>query len=148
MSQAAWDPLRELAGVQDRMNKLFESALARTNFDADGGFGAWVPLADVYEAADRVFFCLELPGVDQKDIEVRLEGDELLVQGERRMGREEDGEQYHRVERSYGKFGRRFPLPSNVDRGSVAAVYRDGVLQVTLRQANSAAKGPVRVAVQ
>jgi HSP20 family protein len=130
------------------MNKLFESALARTNFDAEGGFGAWTPLADVYESPDSIFFCLEVPGVEQKDIDVRLDGDELLVQGERRMGREEDGEQYHRVERSYGKFSRRFALPSNVDRASVAALYRDGLLKVTLRKKDSTAKGPVRVVVQ
>lgn len=148
MSQNAWDPLRELAGVKDRMNKLFESALARTNFDAEGGIGAWTPLADVYESGESLCFCLELPGVEQKDIEVRLDGDELLVQGERRMDREDDGEQYHRVERSYGKFARRFSLPSHADRSSVSAVFRNGVLRVALGKKDSSPNGPVKVTVQ
>lgn len=148
MAQNAWDPLRELAGVKERMNKLFESALARTNFDAEGGIGAWTPLADVYESGGSLFFCLELPGVEQKDIEVRLDGDELLVQGERHMEREDTEEQYHRVERSYGKFVRRFGLPSHADRASVSAVFRNGVLRVALGKKDSAARGPVKVTVQ
>src|SRR6185436_2347480 len=112
MAKAEWDPLKELVGVQERMNKLFESALAKTNFDADGGVGAWAPVTDVYETPDQFVLCLELPGLDQKDIDLRMDGDELVVQGERRMEREQPGEQFHRVERSYGKFVRRFPIPS------------------------------------
>ncbi len=147
MVQSGWDPLKELAGVRERMNKMFEAALTRTNFDADGGVGAWSPLADVFESPDRFILCLELPGVELDDIDLRLEEDEILVQGERRMERERDGEQFHRVERSYGKFSRRFPLPSNVDRGTVEAAFREGVLTVTLPKKESEARGPIRVSI-
>ena len=132
MAQTEWDPLKELASVQERMNKLFESALARTNFDADGGVGAWTPVADVYETQDHLVFCLELPGLHQSDLDLKVEGDDLVVQGERGMGRDQQGEQFHRVERTYGKFARKFRLPSNVDRESIEAVYSDGVLRIQL----------------
>jgi len=148
MAVPEWDPLKELAGVQSRMNKLFETALARTDFSAEGGIGAWTPVADVQESSEALTFFLELPGVRLEDIDLHLEGDELLVQGERRMEREEAGEQYHRVERSYGKFSRRFPVPSTVDRSSVAATFRDGVLRISLPKKENVLKGPIRVAIR
>ena len=148
MAHMEWDPLKDLVGIQERMNKLFESALARTNFDAEGGVGAWTPVADVYEGTERVVFCLELPGLAQSDIDVRIEDDEMIVQGERQMDRGAPGEQFHRVERSYGKFVRRFRLPSHIDRASVAAAYQDGVLVITLSKTDDAGKKPIRVAIR
>ncbi len=148
MTLTDWDPLKDLVGIQERMNKLFESALARTNFDAEGGVGAWTPVADVYEDAENVAFCLELPGLAQADIDVRLEDDELVVRGERHMDRGAPGEQFHRVERSYGKFVRRFRLRSHIDPSSVAATYQDGVLVVTLAKKDGAGKNPIRVVIR
>jgi HSP20 family protein len=148
MAQTEWDPLKDLVGIQERMNKLFESALARTNFDAEGGVGAWTPVADVYEDAEKLVFCLELPGLAQSEIDVRLEDDELVVRGERQMDRGAPGEQFHRVERSYGKFVRRFRLRSRIDPASVAAGYRDGVLVVTLAKKEDAVKTPIRVVIR
>ena len=148
MAQTEWDPLKDLVGIQERMNKLFESALARTNFDAEGGVGAWTPVADVYEDAEKLVFCLELPGLAQSDIDVRLEDDELVVRGERQMDRGTPGEQFHRVERSYGKFVRRFRLRSHIDPASVGAGYQDGVLVITLAKKDDAGKSPIRVVIR
>ena len=148
MAQTEWDPLKDLVGIQERMNKLFESALARTNFDAEGGVGAWTPVADVYEDAEKLVFCLELPGLAQSDIDVRLEDDEMVVRGERQMERGAPGEQFHRVERSYGKFVRRFRLRSRIDPDSVAASYQDGVLVVTLAKKDDAGKSTIRVVIR
>jgi HSP20 family protein len=149
MAQTEWDPLKDLVGIQERMNKLFESALARTNFDAEGGVGAWTPVADVHETDTGMVFCLELPGLSQSDIDVRLEDDELVVRGERQMDRPAPGEQFHRVERSYGKFVRRFPLRSHIDRASVSAVYQDGVLAITIaKKKEDDGKTPIRVAIR
>ena len=135
MARSEWDPLKELETVQRRMNQLFESAIDRTNFDAEGGFGTWIPAADLYETADEVVAHVELPGIDPADVALRLDGDALVVEGERRTERAGPGEQYHRVERSYGRFQRKLSLPSGVDRDSAAASFRDGVLVVTLRKA-------------
>lgn len=148
MAPAEWDPLKELVGIQERMNKLFESALVRTNFDAEGGVGAWTPVADVYETPTRVVFCLELPGLTLADIEIRVEDDDLIVHGERKMQRGDSGEQFHRVERSYGKFARRFRLPSHVDRDTVEAAYRDGVVWIELAKRDGATKKPIRVTLR
>jgi HSP20 family protein len=127
-----WDPLSELRGVQKRLNQLFESALARSNFDAQEDFDSWSPVCDAYESSEALVVCLELPGLEQEDIELRLDGDDLIVEGLRKMARGQAAEHYHRVERSFGRFQRRFHLPSTVDRGGVTASYRDGVLRVEL----------------
>ena len=148
MPQSDWDPLKELQIVQQRMNKLFETAMARTNFDAEGGVGAWIPVSDVCETSDALVVCLELPGLTAADIDVRVDGDDLVVQGERRMDREHPGEQYHRVERSYGKFVRRFALASDVDRDSAAATYSNGVLTVRLARRISDDRKPIRLEIR
>ena len=147
MAQSDWDALKELKTVQARMNNLFESALARTNFDPEGGVGAWSPVADVVETDERIVTSLEIPGVEHSEISVRVVGDDLVVEGERRMTREPDGEQFHRVERSYGAFARRFALPSTVDRESVEATYRQGVLRVSLMKRSGKHPGPIQVSV-
>lgn len=148
MAQREWDPLRELVGVQDRMNKLFESALARTNFDTEGELGAWTPVADVFETPETYVVSVELPGLVQDDIDVRVEGSDLVVQGERRREKDHPGVQYHRVERSQGKFVRKFPLPSRVDRDGVQAAYRDGVLRVTVPKLEGHESLPIRVSIR
>ena len=148
MKRGDSDPLQELAGVQHRMNRLFESALARTDFEAEGGFGAWSPVCDVAETPEALHFWLEIPGLDQDALDVRIEGDELLVAGELPPDREESGEQYHRVERSSGRFSRRFPLPADVDRASIDAQYRGGVLRILVAKRSHERAGPIRVPVR
>jgi HSP20 family protein len=148
MPRSDWDPLKELVSVQQRMNKLFESALARTNFDDGSGVGAWTPVADVFETDERIVFCLELPGLELADIDLKMDGDELVVQGERRMDKDGGGEQYHRVERAYGTFLRKFPLPSFVDRESAHASYQNGVLEISLRKVESRGKRPIKLAIR
>lgn len=141
------DPLRELLRVQQRVNDLCEKAMARMDFATQAGFDAWSPVSDVYETSEALVFCLELPGLTQDQIDLRLDGDELVVEGERRMDREQEGEQFHRVERSYGRFSRRFNLPSAVDRESVQASYRDGLLVIRLSRKDVGDRGPVRVPI-
>lgn len=126
------DPFDELAAVQKRMNQLFESALARTNFETGGGFDTWTPVADVYETAEGVVVDVELPGVSRDSIDIRLDGPVLVVSGERTIEAGRVGEQYHRIERSHGKFSRRVPLRASVDPDRVAATYRDGLLKILL----------------
>lgn len=143
-----WDPLKELLTVQKRMNKLFESALERTDFEAQHEVDTWTPLADVYETERSLVICLELPGLEQERIDLRVEGDELVVSGERAIEREREGDRFHRVERSYGKFSRRFHLPSSVDRDQVDAVYRNGLLRVEMRQRGTRNNGPIPVSIR
>ena len=145
--QRQWDPLRELTAVQKRMNKLFESAMGMADFDAHDELDCWSPICDMYETPEALVICLELPGLEQGGIDVRVDGDDLVVSGEREIEREQPGEQFHRVERPYGKFLRRFHLPSTVDRASVEASFRDGVLRITLPSRADDQPGPIQVAI-
>jgi HSP20 family protein len=147
-AKTKWDPLKELMTVQKRMNQLFETALARTDFGTRDEFDTWTPVCDAFETPEAVVLCLELPGLEQAAIDLRLEGDELVVSGERKMERGAPGEHFHRVERSYGKFSRRFRVPSSVSRDSVSASYRDGVLRVTLPNGKPRQDAPIRVTIQ
>ncbi len=131
-SKDAWDPLKDLVQVQQRMNNMFESALARTDFDTAAGLDSWAPVADVHEAQERLHLCLELPGFEQSEIDLKVDGDHLIVEGERHMDADANRGQFHRVERAYGKFSRRFPLPSRFDRDCIQATYRNGVLEISL----------------
>jgi len=147
-SEARWDPLKELGAVQKRMNKLFESAMAGADFEASGEPDTWTPVSDMYETADSLVLYLELPGLEQSRIDVRVDGDYLVVSGEREIDREQAGERFHRVERSYGKFLRRFHLPSTVDREAVEATYRDGLLRIRLLSRKDRQPDSIRVAVR
>lgn len=139
------DPLKELLTVQKRMNKLFDSALGMTDFDTHEGVDTWVPVCDAFMTSGALVLCLELPGLDQDQIELKLEGDDLIVAGEREMDRGRAGERFHRVERSYGKFSRRFRLPSTVNRSAVDATYRDGLLRVVLPKSETKPPQAIRV---
>ena len=143
-----WDPFTDLVQVQKRMNQLFESALARTDFEAEQGFDSWTPVCDAYETTQGLEILLELPGMEQEQIELRMDADQLVVSGERQMERDHPAEQFHRVERSYGKFSRRFHLPSTVDRGAVQACFREGVLHVTLPAKQADQPKSVRVDIR
>lgn len=148
MANAGWDPMRELLAVQDRMNRLFETAMTRTNFSLDGGVGSWTPVADAWESPDGFFFTLEIPGLAMEQIVVRVDGESLLVEGEREMDREKPGEHFHRVEGSYGKFSRRFDLPAAADRSAAAASYKHGVLTVRFPKNAAGSRGAIRLEVR
>src|SRR5690349_24602386 len=109
-----WDPFRELASVQDRMNRLFQDSFAPSR-EEGLTTGAFVPAVDIYEDEHNITLKVEVPGVDEKDIDVRVENNTLTVRGERKFEKEEKEENFHRVERRYGSFTRSFTLPNTVD---------------------------------
>jgi HSP20 family protein len=92
----------------------------------------WSPFVDVYETDTEVIIKAELPGMEAKDIEIKLEDNTLLLKGERRFEKETKNESYHRIERAYGNFSRAFALPAFVDESMVRADYKDGLLKITL----------------
>jgi HSP20 family protein len=133
-----WDPLRDLLALQESMNRLFEDSLVRGRPEADGPGGGWVPAADVYETDTAFVVSLDLPGVAQEDVEVRVDGGELLLRGERRLGGVRP-ESFQRMERSYGPVCRSFAFPEEVDPARVTAQFRDGLLRLELPKARSGA---------
>jgi HSP20 family protein len=128
-----WEPFREFSTQQDRMNRL--NRLFRESYAPDGPEEAltttnYAPPVDIYEDEHNITLKLEVPGIDEKDIDVRIENTTLTVHGERKIETEEKEENFRRVERQYGEFTRSFTLPSSVD--PVSANYDKGVLKIKL----------------
>ena len=142
-----WDLMRELASMQDRMNRLWGN-LADRREDVTSR-GAWLPPVDIYETdAKEIVLKAELPVLRREDIDLTVENNTLTVRGERR---DDDGVrdgQYHRRERVTGMFSRSFTLPNTVDGARVKAEYRDGVLTVKLPLREEARPRQIPVDVQ
>jgi HSP20 family protein len=131
MAIVRWEPFRDLLSLQERMNRMFdESYRGRGTEDWMGG--AWAPAVDIYEQNGNIVLQAELPGLDPKDVDVRVENNVLTLRGQRKLEDSVNKDNYHRVERSYGSFTRSFTLPSQVDTANIQANYKDGVLRLTL----------------
>jgi HSP20 family protein len=118
----------------------FFDRLAEFKWNEPPALGDWAPSMDVSETKDSLICKLEVPGMEQKDIQILLQEDLLTIKGEKRQEKEEKEENYHRIERSYGAFSRTLRLPVAVDAGKVSATVKSGVLTVTLPK-TPAAKG-------
>ena len=116
-----WEPMRELASLQDRMNRLFTDSFSPVTSQESLSAGSFVPPVDVYEDEQGIRLKMEVPGIDEKDIDIRLENNLLTVRGERKLESETKEENYHRIERSYGSFTRSFTLPNTVNPEDVKA---------------------------
>jgi HSP20 family protein len=126
-----WDLMRELASMQDRMNRIWGSVYDRGREDVSGG--AWVPPVDIYESADKeIVLKAELPGLKREDIDLSVENNTLTIRGERKPDDGLEQAQFHRRERVAGACSRSFTLPNTVDAGRVKAEFRDGILTVRL----------------
>jgi HSP20 family protein len=124
-------PYREPNTLQDRVNRLFHESVS-TGHDEPLATSSFAPAVDVYEDEHNVTLKIEVPGIDEKDIDVRIENRTLTVTGERKFEKEEKEENYRRVERQYGSFSRTFTLPNTVDTENVSADYEKGVLKIKL----------------
>ncbi|HEY1270954.1 MAG TPA: Hsp20/alpha crystallin family protein [Terriglobales bacterium] len=141
-----WDPFREFSTLQDRMNRLFQDSFGQNREDALTTT-SFAPAVDVYEDEHSITLKIEVPGIDEKDIDVRLENNTLTVHGERKFEKEEKEENYRRIERQYGSFTRSFTLPTTVDADSISADYDKGVLKVKLAKKAEAKPKQIKVNV-
>src|SRR5665811_2055553 len=141
-------PYRELNTLQDRVNRLFhELATSTEGRDESLSTSSFAPAVDVYEDEHKVTMKIEVPGIDEKDIDVQVENNILTVHGERKIEKEEKEENYRRVERQYGSFTRTFTLPTTVDTESVSATYDKGVLKINLPKKAEAKPKQIKVNV-
>jgi HSP20 family protein len=145
MAITRWDPFRDVLSLQNRVNSLFRDF----NEGGDNPLTAasFVPAVDIYEDAQKVVLKLEVPGIEDKDLDVRVENHTLTVKGERKFDKEEKEENFHRIERRYGIFFRAFTLPSTVDTDGVQANYNAGVLKLELRKKAEAQPKQIKVNV-
>ncbi len=142
-----WEPARELANLQERMNRLFSGSFGPVTSQETLAAGSFVPPVDVYEDEHGIQLKMEVPGIDEKDIDIRLENNLLTVRGERKLESETKEENYHRIERSYGTFTRSFTLPNTVNPEEVKASYAKGVLTVQLGKRAEARPKQIKVDV-
>jgi HSP20 family protein len=140
-------PYRELNTLQDRVNRLFHESFNNEGRDESLSTSSFAPAVDVYEDEHSIALKIEAPGVDEKDIDVRIENNVLTVHGERKFEKEEKEENFRRIERQYGSFTRTFNLPTTVDTESVSANYDKGVLKVTLAKKSEAKPKQIKVNV-
>src|SRR5712671_1611611 len=143
-----WESLREFSAMQERMNRM--NRLFRESNSPEGPEEALTtttlaPPVDIYEDGHNIVLKIDVPGIDEKDIDVSIQNNTLTVHGERNIEKEEKEENFRRVERQYGSFTRSFTLPSSVDPGQVSANYDKGVL--TIRLAKKAEAKPKQIKV-
>lgn len=140
-----WDPSRSLTTFQDQMNELMRDFFGTPG---DGKKTAdFMPLVDVSETPDSILVKAEVPGMEAKDIELKIEGDTLTLRGEKKSEKEEKGKSFHKVERTYGSFHRAFRLPTEVKVDAVKAVCKNGILEVTLPKVEAAKAREVKISV-
>ena len=132
MAIIRWDPFRDLMTLREKMNRLFEDAFAARGEEKELVSGTWTPSVDIYETENSLILTAEVPGLDEKDVEIKIEDNTLTLQGERKFEKETKEENYHRIERSYGSFYRSFTLPNYIDHDKITAEHESGILKITM----------------
>ncbi|MGD0426977.1 MAG: Hsp20/alpha crystallin family protein [Candidatus Acidiferrales bacterium] len=125
-----FDRFRGLDSLQDQLNRLFNSNVA--THGENSSMAAWAPAVDIYETENEVVLKADLPDINEKDLDVRVENNMLTITGERKFEEKVKEEDYLRIERTYGSFSRSFGLPNTVNTEAIKAEYKNGVLKVEL----------------
>jgi HSP20 family protein len=125
-----WDPFRNISSLQEQVNRLFESGIQSRNDNS--ALTTWAPAVDIYETENELVLKADLPAINEKDLDIRVENNTLTIRGERKFESEVKEDNYVRVERTYGSFSRSFGLPNTVNTESIKAEYKNGVLTVEM----------------
>ena len=140
-----WDQPRGLT-LQDQVNRLFEN-----NFTGDrsgrADLATWAPAVDIYETENELVVKADLPDVQDKDIDVRVENNTLTIRGERKFEKDVTEDNYLRIERSYGSFMRSFSLPNTVSSENIRADYRNGVLTLHMAKREESKPKQIKISV-
>jgi HSP20 family protein len=125
-----WDPSRTTSALQEQVNRLFEDAF-RVRSD-ESSVTTWAPAVDIIENENELVLKADLPAINEKDLDIRIENNTLTIRGERKFDKEEKEKNYLRVERAYGAFTRSFSLPNTINTDAIRAEYKNGVLTVQM----------------
>ena len=151
MTIVRWDPFREFAQIQDRLNRVFSDVYGRGASSADEGLmttGTWLPPVDIYQNGDHeLVIKAELPDMTREDIDITVDNGTLVIKGEKKLSSDVKDDRFHRMERRYGTFSRSFSLPQTVDPAKVSAEYKQGVLTVRLPLREEAKPRSIKVDV-
>jgi len=133
MTIVKWDPFRNVAALQDRINRIFDESFSRTaDLEDDISMSAWKPSVDIYETAEAIILKAELPGIKKEDVSVEVKDNVLMLKGERTEEKEAEGKNYYRKERAFGSFNRSFNLQHRIQPDRIKARFKDGVLKIEI----------------
>ena len=138
-----WEPFRGATALQDQVNRLFNDVLERTG--EESSLTAWAPSVDIYETEHQLVVKADLPEVDPKDLDIRVENNILTIRGERKFEKNVQQENYLRVERAYGSFARSFTLANTVNSEAIKADYQNGVLTLSIPKKEEAKPKQIKV---
>jgi len=140
-----WEPFRGATSLQDQINRVFNDVLERTG--EESSLTAWAPAVDIYETEHELVLKADLPDIDPKDLDIRVENNILTIRGERKFEKNVNEENYLRVERSYGSFTRSFTLANTVNSEAIKAAYENGVLTLSIPKREEAKPKQIKVNV-
>jgi len=133
MALVKWDPFRDVAELQNRINRMFEESFGRSReSDDELNLHAWRPTVDIYEAENGIVLAVELPGVSKENVAVEVKDDVLILKGERFADPAISEESYYRRERLFGPFKRSFTLHQNIKPDQIKATFKEGILQIEI----------------
>jgi len=147
MAIVKWDPFRDLLTTQREFDRLFREGFSPWFGETELSTRSWAPPVDIYETDNDIVLKAELPGMDPKDVEIRVEDNTLYLKGERQHEKEVKEQNYHRVERSYGSFARSFSLPNSINADKVKAEYKEGLLTLTMPKREEAKPKTIKIDV-
>jgi HSP20 family protein len=130
MSITRWDPFRNVSTLQEQVNRLFENSVQGSR--GESALTTWAPAVDIYETENELVLKADIPDMNDKDLDIRVENNMLTVRGERKFEQKVKEENYLRIERTYGSFSRSFGLPNTVNTEGIKAEYKNGVLTVEM----------------
>ena len=145
-TMSRWDPFRRLASLQDQVNRLFEDTVHQGR-TSQADLATWAPAADIYETENELVAKFDLPGVQESDIDIRVENNTLAIRGERKFEKEVNEDSYLRVERAFGTFTRSFSLPNIVKVDNIRAGLQDGVLTIRMPKREEARPKQIKISV-
>jgi len=140
-----WDPFRTISSFEEQVNRIFENSFAGKG--GNSALASWAPAVDIYETENELVIKADLPEVNEKDLDVRVENNMLTIRGERKFEQKVKEDNYLRVERAYGTFTRSFNLPTTVSTESIKAEYKNGVLTVEMPKRAESKPRQVKVSV-
>ncbi len=145
-----WKPLREIERISREMDKFFDSLFERRPtrrfrfFEEDELF----PLVDITETDNDLILRADLPGIDPNDINISLSDGILTIKGEKKQEKEEETEDYHIIERSYGTFTRQIQLPKSIESDQASASYKNGVLKIVLPKKEESKRKEIKISIE
>jgi len=145
-SISRWDPFRGLVSLQDQVNRLFEDTVIQGR-TGQADLATWAPAADIYETENDLVAKVDLPGVQEADIDIRVENNTLAIRGERKFEKEVNEDSYLRVERAFGTFTRSFSLPNIVKVENIRASLQNGVLTLRMPKREEAKPKQIKISV-